>query len=210
MVATFTTDLDIMNAALKKLGEKQQISTSDKTNAAMEMRSSYRLVLDRLIRAYDWNCCIKEDFLALKEKLKNDDRPYVYALPADCLRIISLNGIVTGYSGTERHERYDPLYKIRGNQLFTKLPAPLKVEYSYRNEDVSTYDPCFCDVLAFDLAIENCERISQSSSKLNDLRQLRRESINTALRTNSLEIPARPKATGNWLRARQVRTWGEL
>lgn len=210
MVATFTNDLDIINAALKKMGAKRQISTSDKTNAAAEMQSSFRLVRDRLIRAYNWNCCLKEDFLALIEKLEKDDRPYVYALPSDCLRIVSLDGIVTGYSGTERHERYDPLYKIRGDKLYTKLPAPLKVEYSYRNEDVYTYDPCFCDVLAIELAIENCERITSSSSMLDALRQMRRETLNTALRTNSLEIPARPKATGNWLRARELHTWGGL
>ena len=40
MVATCTTDLDIINAAIRALGGKRNISATDKTNAAEEMHKA--------------------------------------------------------------------------------------------------------------------------------------------------------------------------
>lgn len=203
MVATCSTELDIFNMAALALGAKRSISTNDKTNIAEEMQAAFRLTRDNLIRSYNWGCCIKEDTFALVEVKEGAERPYVYQLPSDSLQIISLNGIQTGYSGVERVERDDPLYKIRGHKLYTKLKAPLNVEYSFRNEDITSYDACFCKVLALDLAIAVCDRATNSESKLQSLERQRREALNDALRSNALEIPARPKVTGNWLKARQ-------
>ena len=208
MVATCTTDLDIINMASLFLGAKRSISVTELTNIAEEMQTAYRLVRDNLIRSYNWGCCIKEDTLALKRKMEKSERAYIYEIPSDCLQIISIEGIQTGYSGTERVEGDDPLYKIRGHELQTKLPAPLSVEYSYRNEDITSYDACFCKVLALDLAIAVCDRVTNSGSKLQALEQQRRDALDDALRSNALEIPVRPKVTGNWLRARETSDWG--
>ncbi len=203
MVATCTTELDIFNMALLAQGARRTISTTDKTNATEEMQAAFRPTRDALIREYNWNCCIKEDTLGLLEEIEGAERPYVYAIPSDCLQIISMNGIFTGYSGVETVGRYDPLFKIRGQKIYTKLRYPLRVEYSYRNEDIASYDACFCKVLALDLALATCERNTQSDSKFARLQSQRRDAIAAALRANALEIPARPKPTGNWLRARQ-------
>lgn len=119
-----------------------------------------------------------------------------------------MNGIFTGYSGVETIERYDPLYKIRGQKIYTKLKYPLLVEYSFRNEDIASYDACFCKVLALDLALATCERNTQSGSLYDRLKSQRRDAIDEALRANALEIPARPKPTGNWLRSRRQIEWG--
>ncbi len=208
MVATCTTELDIFNMALLAQGARRTISTTDKTNATEEMQAAFRPTRDALIRAYNWNCCIKEDTLGLLEKMEGAERPYVYAIPSDCLQIISMNGIFTGYSGVETIERYDPLYKIRGQKIYTKLKYPLLVEYSFRNEDIASYDACFCKVLALDLALATCERNTQSGSLYDRLKSQRRDAIDEALRANALEIPARPKPTGNWLRSRRQIEWG--
>lgn len=68
MVATCTTELDIFNMALLAQGARRTISTTDKTNATEEMQAAFRPTRDALIRAYNWNCCIKEDTLGLLEK----------------------------------------------------------------------------------------------------------------------------------------------
>lgn len=212
MVATCTTDLDIINAAIRALGGKHNISINDATNAAEEMRAAYRLVRDGLIRAYNWNCCIKEDTAAFIEESANkvyQDHKFVYQMPSDCLGIILINDVFTGYSGIERVENYKPVYKIRGNKIYTRFKPPLHIEYKYRNEDVTSYDACFCKVLALELALECCERIKQSESAADSLRKQRADALNDALRCNALEIPARPKPTGNWLRGRTLDEWGE-
>ena len=211
MSATFTIELDVINAAIRALGGKHNISATDTTNAAEEMKAAYRLVRDNLIRAYNWNCCIKRDTAAFVEECTSilyQDYKYVYQVPSDCLGIITINDRFTGYSGTELTERYAPFYKIRGNKIYTRYQPPLIIEYKYRNEDISSYDACFCKVLALDLAIECCERIKQSSSAMGELRRLRKDALNDALRCNALEIPLRPKPTGNWLRGRIVDEWG--
>jgi len=63
-------------------------------------------------------------------------------------------------------------------------------------------------VLALDLAIATCERIKQSDSSIMRLQQLREQSLNTALQAQAIELPARPKPTGNWLRGRIIDEWG--
>jgi len=209
MVATFTTDLDIVKQALQYLGAKSNISTTDKTNSASEMQVAFRLARDVLIRSYNWNCCIKEDNLALNQEVAGAEYPYIYSLPSDYLKLIKVNGLFTGYSGIEPVEQYSPRYKVRGNKLYAKQKPPYLVEYSYRNEDVSSYDADFCKVLALDLAIATCERITQSTSKLDNLQKMRRAALDDALRANALEIPARPKPTGNWLRSRRQTEWGQ-
>ena len=211
MSATFTTELDVINAAIRALGGKHNISVDDKTNTAEEMSAAYRLVRDNLIRAYNWNCCIKRDTAAYLEESTSilyKDYKYIYQMPSDCLGIITIIDRFTGYSGTELTERYAPFYKIRGDKIFTRYQPPLILEYKYRNEDVTSYDACFCKVLALDLAIECCERIKQSTSAIEELRRLRQDALNDALRCNALEIPLRPKPTGNWLRGRTVDEWG--
>ncbi len=211
MVATCTTDLDIINAAIRALGGKRNISATDKTNAAEEMQAAYRLVRDVLIRSYSWNCCIKRDTAAFIEESDNmlyREYKYIYQVPSDCLGIISLNDRFTGYSGVELTESYNPFYKIRGDKIYTRYKPPLIIEYKYRNEDVSSYDACFCNVLSLDLAIKCCERIKQSSSAEDMLRRQRQDALDDALRCNALEIPLRPKPTGNWLRGRIIDEWG--
>ena len=211
MVATCTTDLEIINAALRSLGSKHNISVTDKTNAAEEMQAAYTLVRDNLIRSYNWNCCIKRDTVAFIEESKNiiyENYKYIYQIPSDCLGIISINDRFTGYSGIELTEQYSPFYKIRGNKIYTRYKPPLIIEYKYRNTDISSYDACFCNVLALDLALACCERIKQSSSAYDNLRRQRNDAINDALRCNALEYPARPKPTGNWLRGRIIDEWG--
>ena len=133
---------------------------------------------------------------------------YIYQVPSDCLGIISLNDRFTGYSGVELTESYNPFYKIRGDKIYTRYKPPLIIEYKYRNEDVSSYDACFCNVLSLDLAIKCCERIKQSSSAEDMLRRQRQDALDDALRCNALEIPLRPKPTGNWLRGRIIDEWG--
>ncbi len=211
MVATCTTDLDIINAAIRALGGKRNISATDKTNAAEEMQAAYRLVRDVLIRSYSWNCCIKRDtaaFIKESDNMLYREYKYIYQVPSDCLGIISLNDRFTGYSGVELTESYNPFYKIRGDKIYTRYKPPLIIEYKYRNEDVSSYDACFCNVLSLDLAIKCCERIKQSSSAEDMLRRQRQDALDDALRCNALEIPLRPKPTGNWLRGRIIDEWG--
>lgn len=211
MVATCTIDLDIINTALRYLGGKHNISATDTTNAAQEMQAAYRLVRDNLIRSYNWNCCIKEDTAAYlgESTLKiHQDHKHMYQIPSDCLGVILINNQFVGYSGIERTETYNPVYKIRGSKIYTRFEPPLYLEYKYRNTDVTSYDACFCKVLALDLAIDCCQRIKQSETALESLRRLRQDAIADALRCNALEYPPRPKPTGNWLRGRVVDEWG--
>lgn len=207
MVATCNQILDIINIAARRLGEKRGISTENATNAIAEMTAAYPIIRDKLIRSYNWACCIKEDTFAFKEMIVNplyQDRQYVYALPSDYLGMVSFNGVVTGYSGTERIERDNPPYKIRGNVIYTNAEPPLFAEYKYRNDNVMSYDANFCDVLAWDIAIDCCHRIKQDESLLGRMMKMRDDAIDLALQAQAIETPARPKPTGNWLRARNI------
>lgn len=203
MAGTFNSNLDIVNRALQLLGARRIVSTDDKTENANEMSSVYNLIRDGFIRSTEWSCCIRPVTAAFvgtdnSLELKNE-----FKIPADCLKILKVNDYYTGYSGVEPQISPNELYSLQGTSIFTNLPAPLKLRYSYRNESVTTYDPLFIECLAIELAMATFDRIKGSSEISYDRLERRLAGkMREALHSNAIERPQIPPPDGNWSMAR--------
>lgn len=203
MPGTFTSNLEIINRALQLLGEGSLISLTDQLSTTDEMNAAYRVVRDAFIRSNHWNCCIRSTNLALLEKIPNERLGYVYSLPSDYLGLLYINGVFVGHSGILPVNGVRDAYKIRGKKLITYFNPPLKIEYAFRNEDVSDYDPLFCECLAIRLAMAVCERITSKSSHYTVLKDMYTEKLAEAMRANAIETPATPPPSGNWINGRR-------
>lgn len=198
MPGTYHIDLEIKKRALQILGANQIISSSDKTQTAEQISLSYRGVRDAFIRNYNWGCCIKEDTIPLMRIIENEPLKYVYALPSDYLNLIKINEFVAGFSHLEYNTQSYLPFKIRGKELFCSFKPPLKIEYSFRNETVSDYDPSFCECLAVKLAMAICEKETGSDSKYQKLTAIFKEELRLALKANAIELPPVIPVSGNW------------
>lgn len=203
MSDTMNTPLDIVNRALQILGAKRVASLDSPTTAAEEMNAVYALKRDCLIRTRNWSCCIKSGTAILVNETPDNGYLYKYKLPNDCLKLLSVGNQYTGYSGVEGQFSSNPEWKLSRDYLYTNRAAPLPIEYCFRNVNVSTYDPLFCEVLAFELAIATANKITETQTNIATLEHLRDNVLNDAVLCNAIELPNEPNADGNWIAARE-------
>ncbi len=85
------------------------------------------------------------------------DYSYLYVLPSDCLRILSINGdyCIDGY-------------RIEGGFILSD-DSTLEIRYVYDVSDYTLMDPLFYQCLAGYLAYNLCDHITASDGKKNEL-----------------------------------------
>ena len=88
-------------------------------------------------------------------------------------------------------------------KLLTDLPAPLKVRYIHRVENMALLDPLFVEVLACKLALEACETLTQSGQKRQAAADDYRFSVSEAVRQDAIENPPDELPWGSWLDSRE-------
>lgn len=168
------TETALANAALRMLGAARvgDVST-DRTPEAECIRDVWAITADSLLRSHRWNFAKKTLALSV-----NADGLWV--LPADCLRVLKVNGLPAGLrSGPE----------IFGKAI--KMPADITVtavsiDYISRPA-VADWDPSFCLVFQHLLAAQIAPGLSAASSKAGELRQMAREAVLAAIEANAIE-----------------------
>jgi hypothetical protein len=172
-----SSQVDIANRALTKLGESRITSLEDNTNNARVINSMFTIVRDAELRAYQ------------------------YQLPSDCLRLIGLDAYVALGMG-DYITRTDSLYALEGNKVLTDLNAPLNIRYVKIEEDTNQYTSDFAEAFACRLAAECAETLTNSTSKRQLAWQEYKEAISLALKSNSLELPSQSRYDDSWILSR--------
>lgn len=164
-----TSVTQIQNSALIKLGAERIISEDDNSNRAKLVKEQYPKVRDMLLRSHPWKFATYRATLA-EVTPKPDtvfDFDHVFALPADCLRVIETSLTAVNYLSR---------WQIEGRQLMCDSEA-VTIKYIGRVADVSQFDDNFCEVLALALADDISYAITQSTS----LRDSIKKDYNSAL-----------------------------
>lgn len=78
--------VEICNIALNKCGAKTIRSFDEENKNARVCEAVYDIYREDLQTKYDWTFCTKYVQLSMLEESGTDVLPYVFALPADCLR----------------------------------------------------------------------------------------------------------------------------
>jgi len=89
-----STDLQIYNLALHRLGCEKVSAVGDTSKRAVLLTDLYEVVRDNLLKKYDWSFAQKEVTLTVSDITVSTPFTYEfeYNLPADTLRIISEYG----------------------------------------------------------------------------------------------------------------------
>ena len=185
--------VEICNRALQKLGADTIISLTQDSVEARACNLAYPNVRDAELRAHVWNFAIKRTQLAADATAPVYGYLYSYTLPSDLLRLLP-NDNTEGF--------YMVDWKVEGRKILTNDTAPLPIRYIFRATDTTQYDSLFSEALSCKLAMELCERLTQSNTK----RQLAAEEYKLAIRearkANAFENTPVEQAADTWLTGR--------
>ena len=185
--------VDICNFALQKLGAETIVSLTQDSENARSCNRVFEHLRDAELRAHPWNFAIKRAQLAADSTAPAFGYANAFTVPADFLRMLAPDVWANPN---------DLDWQIEGKKILTNDSAPLELRYIYRVEDPNQFDALFVEALACRIAAELCEKITQSNSKA----QLIRDDYTTAMRTarklNAFEnVPSEP-ATDTWITSR--------
>lgn len=196
------SEVDVANRALTKVGAARITSLSDNQESARVVSSAWDAVRDAELRAHAWNFAIKRDQLAALVTTPSWGYDYEYQLPADCLRILQIDEYFPPVSLTDYRGSSEAYWQIENGKILTDLAGPLKVRYVSRSENTGTWDALFVEAFACKLAIEVCERLTDSTSKRQLAWQEYKDTIRQAITCDAIENPPEPLADDAWVMAR--------
>ncbi len=188
-----STETEIMNSALRKLGAERITSGSDNNNRARLVSAAYPNVRDNLLRAHPWRFCTSYQELAVVSPLPDDvfDYDYVFQLPSNCLRVVSTNLCKT-----------DPWEEIEGQRIACNI-SELTVKFIKKITDVTKYDTNFAEVLAYGVAAEIAFALTQSASMTELITKKFEKELATARSYNAQTASVKQVTADDWLNARR-------
>lgn len=147
------TKLDIINAALTKLGLEPIATLSDNTKRAKQADTNYERLKRKLLRQHPWNFAKKRiELTADVGSSPVYGFNFQYSLPSDFLRLLQIE------SSYEDHA-------IEGDKLFYNDGEKINIQYVHdAAEALFDTDPLFEDLLAITLAHELSYGLVQNQS----------------------------------------------
>jgi hypothetical protein len=192
----------ICNLALTKLGSYRITSIDQNTEPARVLSSMWDMVRDDELRDHLWNFSIERTSLAALASTPSWGFDLEYQLPSDCLKVIQVGqyypgGDIVDYVGSSTAP-----YKIEGRKIRTNDTAPIKLLYVKRITDTGQWDAGFVNVFACRLALESCERITQSTAKMASIEKQYKMALIKAGVADATENPPEELADSSWLMSR--------
>jgi len=150
-----SSETEICNSALIKLGGRRIVSLDDDSKEAKLCKEQYSKKRDDLLRAHPWNFAMKQTALAELASTPIDGFKFTHQhqLPLDCLRVWK----------TDFEDQTIEEWEVQGRKLLS-LRSTLKIKYIARVTDVTQFDNNFTEVLATYLAFDISYALIQSST----------------------------------------------
>ena len=112
-----------------------------------------------------------------------------YPLPDDSLRILEL-------------VNSDALWMVENGELHTDDGSTVPIRYIFRQLDVTTYGPNLVSTLAYRLALDIVEELTQSNTKRDKALQEFEIFLRRSARSDGQEQSSMPLAEDEWIQAR--------
>lgn len=201
---------EVINRALIKIGANTVASDADESEQARKCGLVFKTVAQAELRRQAWSFARKRATLAplADTTLGGQDFSTGYNLPADCLRLVTLNGNWVFGSIREGFTGGDPVYAIEGRVLLTGYAGRTPEGAAYIayisdvSETVSLWDAAFVDAFAARLAAEITQSITKNLTLKQSLKQDYVEALKEAKRTNAIELPPQAIADDSWIMSR--------
>lgn len=179
---------EICNLALVLLGQEPIITLDDTSKAARLCSRLYNPTLEALLRAYPWSFAIKRVKLAQEVETPVFGFLYQYALPSDCMRIVSTS--IPDYK-----------FKVENNKILTDEPE-VELRYVRKTESANDFDSQFVQVLALRLAKVMCQTLTADQDLYVKITQQEMQAIVLAQNTDAIETSPQPVIEGCWIPSR--------
>lgn len=179
--------LGIINKALYKIGAQRMGSVNDANNANTPfVNDIYLMCLQEVLEEHVWSFAIQTVAIATLTlstplPVMNDGVSNPYGLPSDFV-----NPYLFGAPCFIRFEMIKPPYVSQPTlALLSDNPNIPAMKYVFLNQDPTTYSAKFCDALACKLAKELCFKITEFSSKADNMEVLYSKSLLSAIGSDS-------------------------
>lgn len=193
-----SSTVEIANLALLKLGsEEALLALTDNTTQGRVMNRLFVPVRDSELRLHNWKFAIARTSLVALAQAPAWGFQYQYQLPADFLRLVQVND---WYYRTGKQQT---MWSVEGGKILTNIQAPLKLRYVRRVDNSGEFDPLFVQSMACRLAVEACEKITQSTTKKQELAAEYKLNLRAAVRCDAIENPPDELPWGSWLDSRE-------
>ncbi|MBK8270531.1 MAG: hypothetical protein IPK83_20425 [Planctomycetes bacterium] len=196
--------LGIINLALQNVGAARVGAVED-SELSVEANQSYDTIRDVELRANAWGFASKRVNVAAHSVAPAFDFLKAYPLPVDCLRVL----FPVRQNLDWRIENHEGAVSILTNQD----SSPLRLRYISRASE-ALFDPLFTLMLGCALGWQIAERVTQSNSKRDAMRQRYTDIRREARRLNAFERVPDKSPVDEWLTGLQTGQfagvdWGE-
>lgn len=193
-----TTDVDICNRALSRLGTRATISALDENSTEARTASIwYAATRDVLLRSHDWNFARRRVVLA-EQGTAPTGWAFRYAFPTDCIRLLRLASATPDMDSV----RFEVAGDAASRFVLCDEPAAEAV-YTARVDDPNLYDAGFASALVDQLAAHIAYPVTQKTEIAVRLAQMARSALADAMAADVNEAEG---ATGDrlpdWIAAR--------
>lgn len=187
---------EVVNLALTRLGQDRVISISDDVEAARVMRSLWDFTRDAVLASYPWKFAIKRTSLPALSTAPAYGWARQFTVPEECLRLVQVGDDYVFYTGLLE------TFQLEGGAILTDEAAPLRLRYVERVTNVGLWPVLFGRVVAMQLSIDACEKLTTSSAKQGVLNEAYALAVAQARRQNAIERPPQRADNSDWLNAR--------
>lgn len=161
------SDINIINAALSKLGAQPILAVSDPSPEGRIANRTYNDIRDALFEEYAWNFATKRTSLASDPTAPKWGFARAFNLPGGLLRLIELNN------------SSDQDWRNESGTIVTDITAPLEIRY-IALVPAESMPATFREALAARLSMEWAEPLSQSTGVVQTMATFYRNKLNVA------------------------------
>jgi hypothetical protein len=193
------TKLGVYNDALELIGERSLSSVSENREPRRVLDGRYDSALNYCLEAGYWNFAMRSvEFTADTVVEPPFGFTYAFEKPSDWIRTAALSDSET-FMTPLRH------YVDEGDYWFADI-TPIYVRYVSNGAtyglDLTRWPETFTRYVVAHLAAEICERLTQNSSKLEELRRLEKRRLADAKAKDAINDPVGRVPTGSWVLSR--------
>jgi hypothetical protein len=173
-----SSEVEVCNSALIKLGVKTISSLEDDSKEARLCKQQYPLMRDELLRSHPWNFAITRVALTKTSNTPAYEFTSEFLLPSDVLRVLLTD---LNLSPTTQEEPWQlESNPTTGLKVILSNQSTMKIKYLRKVTDPQKFDAIFSEVLAWKLAANIAYNMVQSVSLAGQIFQLYKEALSQA------------------------------
>jgi len=193
-----TSQVSIINAALRRLGQETISAVDEGSRAANLAGPTYDEQLLLLLQRHHWNWAIRRIQLAKAAHTPVSGFANIFPAPSDLVRVIVVSSTDSGYS--------DLRYRLEGDALsgwsILTDSESLFLEYVAHITDPLQMSPNFQYVLSRGVARELAIALTGSRALHADLAEEYERALTSAVAIDAIENWPDSRPEGSWVRAR--------